>query len=37
VCSFHSKASDVVVASRVQRFCLQCSRYFLSSQLFVTS
>ncbi len=37
VCSFHSKASNVVVAGRVQRFCQQCSRYFLSSQLFVTS
>jgi len=28
LCPFHSKASKVVVAGRVQRFCQQCSRYF---------
>ncbi|CAK9259158.1 unnamed protein product [Sphagnum jensenii] len=27
VCSLHSKASNVVVAGRVQRFCQQCSRF----------
>jgi hypothetical protein len=37
VCEFHSKARNVVAHVHVQRFCQQCSRYFPSSQLLVTS
>jgi molybdenum cofactor biosynthesis enzyme MoaA len=37
VCELHSKASNVVISGHAQKFCQQCSRYFLSSQLLVTS
>jgi hypothetical protein len=29
VCDLHSKAPSVVIAGQTQRFCQQCSRYFV--------